>query len=271
MKKIKYLTALWSFLLGIGIFLLPITVYAQNNEGVKFSGNTIRLESVDELSKMQRNPFASSGQATVVDNATEDDGKEFYTFTTPDENIFYLVIDRQRDSENVYLLNAVTEEDLSMLAQSAKTENNSVNVGTKQESCSCQKKCITGEVNVLCQVCSNNLSACMGKEAEQTGADKKETEIAAKGKKQSGKNTGTVIFVIIAVITAGSAGYYFKIYRPKRELDEADDLEDLLDSNPTVNEDDEASNNKDDAEEEKNVMLDYDDYPYDDFSDNDAE
>ena len=36
---------------------------------------------------------------------------------TPDENVFYLIIDKQRDSENVYFLNAVTESDLMALAQ----------------------------------------------------------------------------------------------------------------------------------------------------------
>ena len=35
---------------------------------------------------------------------------------TPAENVFYLVIDRQRETENVYFLNAVTEADLLALA-----------------------------------------------------------------------------------------------------------------------------------------------------------
>lgn len=53
----------------------------------------------------------------MVDNATESDGKEFYTISTPDENVFYLVVDKQRDGNNVYFLNAVTESDLAALAQ----------------------------------------------------------------------------------------------------------------------------------------------------------
>lgn len=52
-----------------------------------------------------------------VDNATDADGKEFFTITTPAENVFYLVIDRQRETENVYFLNAVTEADLLALAE----------------------------------------------------------------------------------------------------------------------------------------------------------
>lgn len=35
----------------------------------------------------------------------------------PNENVFYLVINRQRETENVYLLNAVTELDLIALAE----------------------------------------------------------------------------------------------------------------------------------------------------------
>ena len=44
----------------------------------------------------------------MVDNATDEDGKEFYTITTADESVFYLVIDKQKTSENVYFLNTVT-------------------------------------------------------------------------------------------------------------------------------------------------------------------
>lgn len=63
------------------------------------------------------NPFTPDGSATVADNASDEQGKEFYTIMTPDENVFYLIIDKQRDSENVYFLNAVTESDLMALAQ----------------------------------------------------------------------------------------------------------------------------------------------------------
>lgn len=56
------------------------------------------------------------GTGTVVEH-TDEEGKEFYTIMTADENVFYLVIDRQRETENVYFLNAVTEADLLPLAE----------------------------------------------------------------------------------------------------------------------------------------------------------
>lgn len=76
---------------------------------------TVELPVVDE--PPAEKPFTTDGTGTVIDNATDEEGKEFFTIMTPSENVFYLVIDRQRTSENVYFLNAVTEADLLALAE----------------------------------------------------------------------------------------------------------------------------------------------------------
>ncbi|MDR0859372.1 MAG: DUF4366 domain-containing protein, partial [Oscillospiraceae bacterium] len=48
-------------------------------------------------------PLTPEGTGTVADNVTDADGKEFFTVTTVDGNVFYMIIDRQRISDNVYL------------------------------------------------------------------------------------------------------------------------------------------------------------------------
>lgn len=53
--------------------------------------------------------------------------------------------------------------------------------------------------------------------------------------KSSGGNGAAAVFIFLAAIAAGGAGYYLKIYRPKHDLDDAEDLDDLLDDE--VNED----------------------------------
>jgi hypothetical protein len=65
----------------------------------------------------QSKPFTPDGAGTVMDNAADSNGKEFYTIKSAGVNVFFLVIDRQRNSENVYFLNAVTEDDLAALAE----------------------------------------------------------------------------------------------------------------------------------------------------------
>ena len=74
------------------------------------------------------NPFTPDGQGTMVDNATDQDGKEFFTIMAADESVFYLVIDRQRETENVYFLNAVTVADLMALAEPSPNRSRSQNL-----------------------------------------------------------------------------------------------------------------------------------------------
>lgn len=177
-----------------------ITLYA-----VDFAGNksdTVQIENPN-LS-VSRNPFTPAGTGTVVDNATDGDEKEFYTIETPDGNVFYLIIDRQRDNQNVYFLNAVTESDLLSLA---KTGNG---------------KTITGPTK-----------------PEVTPPVEPTPKPSEQPKQENQGDTGTIIFVVLAVLIAGGAGYYFKIYRPKQQApDEFDEDEiEFEDDTPLVNED----------------------------------
>lgn len=114
MKKTKFrrLAVMTASLLCCLIFTVP--AYAQSNEPQpEATSAPVETEAEPET----QNPFTPDGTGTVVDNATDEDGKEFYTITTADESVFYLVIDKQKTSENVYFLNAVTVDDLLPLAK----------------------------------------------------------------------------------------------------------------------------------------------------------
>jgi hypothetical protein len=130
------------------------------------------------------NPFTPAGSGTVTDYATDGDGKEFYTITTPDEMVFYLIIDRQRDTDNVYFLNAVTVDDLMSLAAQPKTPQGG-------------------------SVVTAPTPAPVGETpAEPTPAPQQE---------QSGNNTGTLIIILALAIIGGGAAWYFKVYKPKQQ------------------------------------------------------
>jgi len=125
-------------------------------------------------------PFAPSGTGSVIDNATDGDGKEFYTIKTPDDNVFYLIIDRQRNTDNVYFLNAVTEADLLSLA---KIPDRPAQVVTEQP--------------VI--------------------PTSPEQETPPAPEQDSGGNMGMLILVIAVIVIGGGAGWYFKIYKPKQD------------------------------------------------------
>lgn len=189
-------------------------------------------------------PLTPDGQATVLDNATGEDGKEFYTIKTPDENVFYLIIDNQRDTENVYFLNAVTEADLMALAVKEDDAPQTDAIPDPEPACICDEQCAAGEVNTDCPVCILTRKDCTGS-APVTDT---ETEADTKPeKKETGGGSGTLILVLLVALAAGGAGYYFKIYKPKKDLDDAEDFDELTggDEEETVNEDEEP-----DAQEE---------------------
>ncbi|WP_287714135.1 DUF4366 domain-containing protein [Blautia sp.] len=210
----------------------------------------------------EQKPITPDGQASVLDNATDEEGKEFFTFVTPEENIFYLVIDRQRDSDNVYFLNAVTENDLADLAEKSKEGNGGESAMPVVEVCSCVKQCEAGKVDTACSVCKNDLKACTGEPEETKDEKEKEPE-----KPEKGGSAGIMIFILLAVLAFGGAGYYLKIYKPKHDLDDAEDLDDLLDEDePEINEDAEmqAQAGMEVAEPDMDAAF-YDDYPDDDM------
>ena len=56
--------------------------------------------------------FTQPGNGEVEDHVNENGSKEFYTVQTRNGNTFYIVIDKARTDDNVYMLSAVDENDL---------------------------------------------------------------------------------------------------------------------------------------------------------------
>lgn len=207
------------------------------------SSNTVPKQTEER----EEVPLTPNGQGTVVDNASGEDGKEFFTITTADNNVFYLIVDRQREEENVYFLNTVTETDLLSLAQ-ADEQSELVLEPEEPPTCICTQRCEAGEVNTLCPVCRENRKACVGEVPEKPEVEPKEN------------NAGLILFVVLTLAIGGAVGWYFKIYRPKQEFIEDDDSEEEESEEfgaETINEDEEENQ----AEETAEDVEYYDDYP----------
>lgn len=188
MNKRKVTAAVAAVLLSLSF---STVAYAGGGDYEEPPAPTVEIPAVTE--PPAEKPFTPDGTGTVVDNATDEEGKEFFTITTPSENVFYLVIDRQRSTENVYFLNAVTEADLLALAQPAPAPEP---IPTPEPS---DPEPATGE--------------------EQPEPPEKKS------------NTGLLVIILLLAGVGGGAAYYFKVLRPKRlgqpeeELDETEYLE----------------------------------------------
>jgi hypothetical protein len=163
---------------------MSLTAYAQSSEPAEEAAP----ETEDGTTAK---PFTPEGTGTVVDNATDGDGKEFFIITTPSENVFYLIIDRQREGQNVYFLNAVTEKDLLALAEKDPEPE------------------VTEPVM----------------EPEPETEPPTEPEPEPEPEKTSGFPMGNILMIAAVLLAGGGAGYYFKVYRPKHEAPDMDDEE----------------------------------------------
>ncbi len=178
MRKSRLLASLLCTVLMVGVLTVP--AYAgggdESEDGV---GEYIPWEGLEPADPLptEPNPFTPDGTGTVVDNATDQDGKEFFTITTAEEAVFYLVIDRQRETENVYFLNAVTVADLMALAESS------------------------GEPAA----------------PEPTPEPDPEPDPTPEPVPEKKGGAGPLLLALAVVVIGGGAGWYFKIYRPKHQ------------------------------------------------------
>ena len=195
-NKLRSLTALLAVVLCVSVFSIP--AYAQSSEPQTEQA----AEETAEPEQAAPNPFTPKGTGTVLDNATSED-----------ENVFYLVIDKQRDADNVYFLNAVTESDLMALAEK------------------------DGDTTTAQPVEPEPQPTVTPQPEEPVTEEPKEPE------QPQAQGTSPLMMVLIgvAVLAVGGLGYYFKIYKPKHELDDAADLDEFEFEGPqedTVREED---------------------------------
>ena len=103
------------------------TVYANANPPAEETTTAVVEETTTEKSKdtekaedtgrvtgeSNNSAFSTPGNAQLVDDKENDDTKQFLTIQTKKGNTFYMVIDRSSNTENVYMMSLVDENDLA--------------------------------------------------------------------------------------------------------------------------------------------------------------
>ncbi len=134
-------------------------------------------------------PLTPDGTGTVIDNVTNEDGKEFFTITTPSKHVFYLIIDRQKNAENVYFLDAVTDKDLLALA---KSDNEDVSGSSSSKAAS------TPETSSAPTVSTPTVSSVSRPEKQNSSA-------------------GIAAVAVLAAVLVGAAVWFFKFRKPGKK------------------------------------------------------
>lgn len=149
-------------------------------------------EAESDTSSEQEAAFSTPGNGELGDAITSGN-KDFYTIQTQNNNTFYLVIDHSGNTDNVYMLSMIDENDLSefMVGADEEAEESPVVVVPEET-----------------------------QELEAETEPQTETEAEPEAEKKSGGNSGMATLLILGAMGAGAAIYYFKVYKPKKEEQE---------------------------------------------------
>ena len=185
-----------------------VTAYAGGGEDIPTDDSGVIVETEPQ-------PLTPEGNMSLVDDisgeASED--KQFIVVQSKGGNYFYIIIDNAAEGENtVHFLNQVDEADLMAIIGEEETEE-------APAVCNCTDKCATGAINTACPVCSVNMGACTGIEAEPEPPAEPQEENSGMG--------GLIIFLVVAALGGGGAFYYFKILKPKQDVKGGTDLDDF--------------------------------------------
>ena len=209
----KRILSLTLTLICITLFCLPTYAMAEPDEEETYPPLTEEgnMTVTDDIYQLIVEKITQTGEdGTEVIETTVIENKQFITVHTRSGAEFYIVIDRSRDSENVYFLNQVDDEDLFALLEA----NDSATP------CTCAEKCAAGEVNTECAVCRMNMKSCTGKEVQK--AEVTETSPESEQKKAN----PMPIVVLILLIGGGAAVYFLKFRKSKPKTSGTTDLDD---------------------------------------------
>lgn len=144
--------------------------------------------------KSEPTPFSMPGNAKLVDDAGDDETKQFLSVQTKNGNVFYIVVDRSGSTENVYMMSLVDENDLKEFIE----EGSSMD---------------TDGQGIMQPVPDLETSA-----DTEPGDGQEKQEDEDKGHKK-GTGMGGIIPVLLVFGGCAAGIYYFKILRPKKEAD----------------------------------------------------
>lgn len=150
---------------------------------------------VEEVAEDDHTPLTFDGTGTVVDNILNG-SKQFYTISTDAGNVFYLIVDLDKEYNNVYLLDTTKERDLIALAEKA---DKAEGIEIKEEP--------------------------VPQKEEPEPPQEPVVEEPVK------KDDNTALYIIFGILLFGAGGviFYYWFYKPRKDQEQAEEFDENFD------------------------------------------
>ena len=210
LNRIKFAAAVFTAVFALS----QVPAFAQSNAPTETPSETVIEDN---------RTLTPKGNAQLVDDVSDNENLQFITVTARNGNVFYFVIDKGAQSENVYFLNTVDESDLEALVEQSDKKPTATAKPEQTENTA---------------------------ETDLTETDKKDnSDTKSEQPEQNRQKNNSGLFIILALAAAvGIGGYYYKVILPKKKLEQADDLDDFdfedEETETVVNEDEKTDEQK---------------------------
>lgn len=161
----------------------------------------VEVEEPDEPDEpVEAQPLTPDGNGNIADDIVSG-SKQFITVQTKNGNHFYLILDRDRDGDNAYMLSQIDEADLAEFIEKEEPE----------------------------------VQTPVIPEPEIIMPEPEPEPMPEPEKKDSGNSALSLLLLAAA---GGGAFYYFKVYKPKNEKPKQPNVEDMeFEDDVEINED----------------------------------
>lgn len=210
---------------------------AAGTSGTEISAAEASSEDAStEASTGEPAALTPDGNADLVDNATDKDGKLFYTFKTKNGNYFYVVVDEAKEADNVYVMDLVDEKDLEKLIAEA-DKNSSTSAGLSGSSYGLNSDSAIGEPDADENADEESAAASSTTPVPAAGTGSTGGTGSSSGSSGKSSGNGAAAAGIGIVLLIGGVFLYFKVLKPNKDKPKLKDDLDFLDDEDYENED----------------------------------
>lgn len=253
-KLIRFLTMLVTCGTLTSLSALPVMAYTGSETETAEESTIIREENTEETENDDNNAFSVEGNGTLTDEADSSQNKLFYIVTTANGNSYYIIIDKDSTTNNVYMLSQIDEADLADFTEETDSKN--------------EETVTTASPDGNAETATDQTGEEVTEPAQETDTETSSPDTETETANSSGSAGKYIGFALLALACIGViAGYYFLKIRNRDDQEEEDETaygddeqpDDIYD--PEAEEADEEEEPEEDEEDNDTLSNDPQDTP----------